>query len=65
MYIAAAWCLWFLKAWKVGQLERIAAKESEATSQVDPVEAANIPEPQGIPDPRSSYLKRMLRWRKV
>jgi hypothetical protein len=27
MYIAAAACVWWLKAWKMGQLEQIAASE--------------------------------------
>ncbi|KAL9007161.1 MAG: hypothetical protein Q9188_000095 [Gyalolechia gomerana] len=34
VYIAAALCMWFLRAWKVGQLERIASVEGKSAREV-------------------------------
>ncbi|KAL9029733.1 MAG: hypothetical protein Q9196_002054 [Gyalolechia fulgens] len=34
MYIAAALCMWFLKAWKVGQIERIASVEGKSPTEI-------------------------------
>jgi hypothetical protein len=65
MYIAAAVCLWFLKAWKVGELERIAAAEHRPVSQLDPVAAVDAPESEGTGAPQTTYLNRLFRWRKV
>jgi len=65
MYIAAAACLWFLKAWKVGQLESIAEAEKRAPGAVDPVEACDAPAEEQHGRARTPFLKRMLIWRKV
>ncbi|KAL8712268.1 MAG: hypothetical protein Q9220_003419 [cf. Caloplaca sp. 1 TL-2023] len=35
MYIAAALCMWFLRAWKIGQIESDAALEEKPAKEVD------------------------------
>jgi hypothetical protein len=61
MYIAAAFCLWFLKAWKIGELERVAALEKKPTDQVDAITES----PVDVNVKISPFLKRMIVWRKV
>ncbi|KAF2422598.1 MFS general substrate transporter [Tothia fuscella] len=61
MYILAAICLWFLKGWKVGELERAAALEKRAVDQVDLVSDSPVNKTAHV----SPLLKRMIRWRVV
>lgn len=63
MYIAAALCLWFLKAWKLGEIERVAAVEHKSSDQVDAANTSSV----DISDTRmkSSVINRLLRWQKV
>jgi hypothetical protein len=61
MYIAAAFCLWFLKAWKIGELERVAALKTKPVDLKDTVAES----PVDAEVPSSSFLTRMLVWRKV
>lgn len=35
MYIAAALCMWLLRAWKVGQLERVALVEGKSAADIE------------------------------
>lgn len=35
MYLAASACIWTLRVWKIGQIERIAAKQEKALQEVD------------------------------
>jgi hypothetical protein len=53
MYIAAAFCMWMLKAWKTKQLEDMAV--SAAIERGESVERL----------PRSSFGKRLFMWSKV
>lgn len=69
MYIGAALCLWFLRAWKVGQLEELAAVAEKRMENTDP---AIEPLSEGARRSRSlrgsvrtSFVKRMFRWQKV
>jgi hypothetical protein len=34
MYIAAAICMWFLRAWKIGELEMVAITEEEREQEL-------------------------------
>ncbi|KAF2668021.1 putative MFS transporter [Microthyrium microscopicum] len=64
MYIAAACCLWILKAWKVGQLERLAASDHLNPTQINPVQE----DLDGRGDDTvqvSPFVKRLIKWRKV
>jgi hypothetical protein len=69
MYLAAFLCLWFLKAWKIGEMERLAALEEKPTDSIDPVtsngESHVLRDEEARVKPRSSFVKRMLIWRKV
>ncbi|KAL8881897.1 MAG: hypothetical protein Q9198_000997 [Flavoplaca austrocitrina] len=40
MYIAAALSMWFLRAWKIAEIERVAAVEEKSPAEVDVVAAA-------------------------
>lgn len=64
MYIAAALCLWFLKVWKLGEMERVATVEHTSMDQVD---AANTSSAMDVSDtwPKTSVVNRLLRWQKV
>ncbi|KAK5172445.1 hypothetical protein LTR04_005079, partial [Oleoguttula sp. CCFEE 6159] len=44
MYIAAAICVWFLRAWKIGELEEIAAAEGRDPKGINVVTALPIAE---------------------
>ncbi|TID27635.1 MFS general substrate transporter [Venturia nashicola] len=63
MYLAAALCMWFLKVWKLGEMERVAAVEHQPMDQVDAANTSSV----DISDVRakSSVINRMLRWQKV
>lgn len=61
MYLTAFICLWFLKAWKIGEMERIAEKPSDTNNGA----ADALRDEEARVKPRSSFVKRMLIWRKV
>ncbi|KAI4277144.1 MAG: hypothetical protein LQ337_002017 [Flavoplaca oasis] len=66
MYIAAALCMWFLKAWKVAEMERVAAVEEKSPAEVDVV--ATAPDDntsQALEKPNISVLRRLFAWKKV
>lgn len=69
MYIAAFICLWFLKAWKIGEIERLAELEGKPPNAIRPTTSG---EDVGISrdeearvKPKTSFLKRMIIWRRV
>ena len=67
MYIAGAVCLWLLKAWKVGDLERKATIEQRSKGNLDlsktrKEEAVDEEEQKRT---KSSFLKRLVVWKKV
>ena len=69
MYIGAALCIWFLRAWKIGQLELLATQTEKPSESIDPVgdqplEGA-IWNASGAGRPASNVLKRMCMWRRV
>lgn len=63
MYTGAALCMWFLRAWKIGQLEEMAAQTHKAAESLDPV----TEQPLGLshPESKSNFLRRMCMWRRV
>ncbi|KAL8891463.1 MAG: hypothetical protein Q9215_001507 [Flavoplaca cf. flavocitrina] len=66
MYIAAALSMWFLRAWKIAEIERVAAVEEKCPAEVDVVAAApDDHTSQALGKPNSSVLRRLFAWRKV
>ncbi|KAL9637780.1 MAG: hypothetical protein Q9204_001754, partial [Flavoplaca sp. TL-2023a] len=66
MYIAAALSMWFLRAWKIAEIERVAAVEEKSPAEVDVVAAApDDNTSQALGKPNSSVLRRLFAWRKV
>ena len=69
MYMAAAACLWLLKAWKIGELERLAEIEDIPAGALSPTtnaeDAGVSGEEESRAKPRTSFIKRLLIWRKV
>ncbi|KAI9710989.1 MAG: hypothetical protein M1820_002427 [Bogoriella megaspora] len=67
MYLAAAFCGWLLRTWKIGEMEMIAAKKGEQVDSVDAV-ADSPTAGDGLapgPIPTSNFVKRMFMWKKV
>jgi len=60
MYLAAAFCLWYLKAWKIGQLEKLAATTNEPLEIINPTEV----DVHGVQE-ISPFVRRLFRWQKV
>ena len=66
MYIAAALSMWFLRAWKIAEIERVAAVEEKSPAEVDVVAAApDDNTSQALGKPNSSVLRRLFVWRKL
>lgn len=69
MYVVSAISMWFLRAWKIGEIEQIAAEQGKAPEEVN----ATPSEFQGqtpAPEPlrgtvKSSIVKRLLAWKRV
>lgn len=69
MYVGAASCIWLLRAWKVGQLERIALEQEKTPTEVDvlstePAEGLKTPSERSLVV-RSSIARRLIAWKKV
>ena len=66
-YIAAALCAWGVRAWKVGQLECLAAEQGRPGEEVDVSEARTIERTvtQESKKYRSSFVRRMFIWKRV
>ena len=69
MYIAAALCMWLLRAWKIGELEAIVAEQKVSTADLDPVNVEQSEVHRTISATsrakKSSISKRLLAWKKV
>ncbi|MCJ1284779.1 Tubulin beta chain (Beta tubulin) [Xylographa opegraphella] len=67
MYIAAAICMWFLRGWKIGQLQQLAKVKGEGLENTDTIQM----EPgDDLPSGRLHYeesniLRRMIAWKRV
>lgn len=65
MYVGAAVCLWLVRAWKVGDLERNAAILQAGSRSVDPM-AVGMDEATATVDKKTSpFLERLFVWQKV
>ncbi len=69
MYMGAALCMWFLRAWKIGELEQIAAEKGKRTEDLDPVADQPLDVrtegPVSLPNKKSNVLMRLCTWRRV
>ena len=66
MYIAAALCMWYLRAWKIAEIERVAAVERKSQAEVDIMATAPPDDTlQALRQPNSSALRRLFAWKKV
>ena len=61
--------MWFLRAWKIGQLEALAAEKKESLSKIDSVRVDQSQIKRIISassrKQRSSFIGRMMKWKKV
>ena len=61
--------MWFIRAWKIGQLEMLAAKTEKPAESMDPVRdqppEGTILDASGSGGPTSNVLKRMCMWKRV
>lgn len=69
MYVAASICLWILRAWKIGDLEGIAAteqgkgpEEGNTILSADPPEMASQFTSEAV---KSSLRRRLFQWKRV
>lgn len=68
MYVAAAICLWLLRAWKIGDMEHMAASEAKDVNGTRNGDSKGLQDvvPEKIMHRRkSSILKRLFVWKKV
>ena len=69
MYVGAALCMWFLRAWKIGQLELLATQTEKASESRNPERdqalAGAIWSASRAGRPKSNMVKRMCMWRRV
>ena len=67
MYVAAALCLWFLRAWKIGQLEELAVEQEKSLEGIDAVhdQPSRSSVSASSKAAKSSVLKRLSMWKKV
>lgn len=68
MYIAAGLCMWFLRGWKIQQIEQITAEKEKRPEDIDAAFAETIDDravclPEKIS--KSSLLKSFFTWDKV
>ena len=69
MYAASAISMWFLRAWKIGEIEGAAAEQDKAPEEVDaisdkPEEKTLAPASRGTTT-KSSIVKRLFAWKRV
>ncbi len=68
MYMAAAVCMWFLRAWKIGQIEVIATERKERPEDLnaasnEPIDSQDVS--TALRASRSNVIKRLVKWEKV
>ena len=58
MYVAAAVCMWVLRAWKIRQIQQVGSQDEKAPA-ADPVDD------QSSTEAEMSILRCLLAWKKV
>ena len=67
MYVAAALCMWFLRAWKIGEIGKIAAAQEKPLENIDAL-ASQLPEGldcQRSDSAKSNLVSRLVMWKRV
>ena len=68
MYIAAAVCMWFLRSWKIGQIQQIAAEQGKRPEDIDAASDEPVGERASSFMPKrskSNVLKRLFVTKRV
>lgn len=68
MYVAAAVSMWFLRSWKIGQIEQIAAEQEKRPEDIDAASAEPVNDRSisfAAKKNKSGVLKRLFIWKKV
>ena len=65
MYIAAALCMWFLRAWKIGQIENIASAEGKSPTEVGVMDVEPSCQRAVSNNSRSSIFRRLWAGKRV
>lgn len=69
MYVSASICMWALRAWKIGQMEQIAAEQGKAVEEVDVVSiepsTAALSAASRSKLAEVSVIRRLFQWKRV
>ena len=67
MYMGAASCMWLLRAWKIGQVEKLASEQEKLPEEIDVLSAEGVAEfPSRSPSVvTSSFARRLIAWKRV
>ncbi|KAL8803570.1 MAG: hypothetical protein Q9200_006151 [Gallowayella weberi] len=66
MYIIASLFLWVLRAWKMGEIERVAAAEGRSPAELELIAVAQDDDgSKGPGNPKTSILKHLFVWKRV
>ncbi len=68
MYFGAALCMWLLRAWKIGELEALAAQEEKALHSGSALDAQSTDlqsEASTGTSRKSRFIVRLFAWKKV
>jgi hypothetical protein len=69
MYVVSAISMWFLRAWKIGEIEQIAAEQGKAPEEVNAIPSelqGQTPAPASMRRTvKSSIVKRLFAWKRV
>ena len=67
--MASATSMWFLRAWKIGEIERIAASQGKSPAEVNATSSepgdATLVATSGSRTAKSSIVKRLFAWKRV
>ena len=59
--------MWFLRAWKIGELQQLAAQKEMSVESINPTQSVDAH--AGLPDgsrlAKSSIIKRLMVWERV
>lgn len=69
MYIAASICMFVLRAWKIGEIEELAAEQGKAPEQIDVVSSepsrVSLSVASGLKLPQPSLTRLIIQWERV
>ncbi|KAL9600113.1 MAG: hypothetical protein Q9219_003369 [cf. Caloplaca sp. 3 TL-2023] len=65
MYVAAALCMWFLRAWKIGQIEGMAVAAGKSPAEIDALAVEPSGQSASTRALRSNIFRRLCSWKRV